>query len=252
MSNSVKGHSAFSRPATIGLETAAFIMDLGLSLCIFFMALRLFGISLIPHWNWLIFVPLLFVLSVAAQKRFARRTLGERVWSIRALAVDQEGRDWKLFQIQNYGPLQWFRGIFLTASSWIFALFILQNAYEGNPRWLRSEIWKLQPFMPQIGSPQEGISWHVLPYFYTLGAWPNLYDEKPIFHSLPYKKGPPNVFLEEVTAYWRNPDIKITYEGPKTPEGHRTDPKDSSYRTKIRRCLGPTWTTPACTGNRKN
>ncbi|HAR43243.1 MAG TPA: hypothetical protein DCS07_11550 [Bdellovibrionales bacterium] len=229
------------------MEVAAFITDLGFSFCLFFGALRISGVSPVPHWTWLLWIPMLFVSAGFVQKRFTRRTLGERAWSLRMLPTDQEGRHWKLFQAEKCTLLQCLRGILLTLSGWGLALFILQSTYAGNPRWLGSELWKIQPFMPAAGSSEGGISWQVLPYYYSLGAWPKTFAEQPVFHAVPYKKGPPQVFLEGITANWRSPGIRMTFEGPKTPDGHRTDPKDQStlaVRVRLRRCLGPTWTSP--------
>jgi hypothetical protein len=77
--------------------------------------------------------------------------------------------------------------------------------------------------------------WEVLPFYYSLGAWPRNYGGKPVFYSLPYEKGPPKLFAGHIIARWDSPAVRVTFEGPKTPQagshGERT------ARAEIRQCL---------------
>lgn len=66
--------------------------------------------------------------------------------------------------------------------------------------------------------PEEADQYQILPFYYSVGAWPKHFDRKPYFYSLPYEVGPPNVFLGKVVLNLELPDIKVTIEGPKTPE----------------------------------
>jgi hypothetical protein len=72
--------------------------------------------------------------------------------------------------------------------------------------------------------------WEILPFFYSLGAWPKVYRERPVFYALPYEKGPPSHFVGHIRARWDAPGAIVDFEGPKTPLGRTS-------RETIRQCL---------------
>src|SRR5262249_4353881 len=75
--------------------------------------------------------------------------------------------------------------------------------------------------------------WSVEPFFYSLGAWPKEFMGRPVHYAVPYEKGPPTRFLGHVSARWDAPEIKVTFEGPKTPDSGEIN------RAVIHSCLVP-------------
>jgi hypothetical protein len=63
---------------------------------------------------------------------------------------------------------------------------------------------------------EEGAEFTVLPYGYTLGAWPNYFHGEPIVTRLTYQKGPPKKFIQDLIQIWRPVEIELTLDGPKT------------------------------------
>jgi hypothetical protein len=66
--------------------------------------------------------------------------------------------------------------------------------------------------------------------FCSLGSLPVRYEGEPIFHTLPYKKGPPVQFLDAIVARWKSPSTVAIYEGPKTAD-------TKLNRDQIKECL---------------
>jgi hypothetical protein len=60
--------------------------------------------------------------------------------------------------------------------------------------------------------------WIAVPFFYAMGSWPREFGSNPVLAQIPYRPGLPREFLTSVIARWRTPDIKLTLEGPRTPE----------------------------------
>lgn len=76
--------------------------------------------------------------------------------------------------------------------------------------------------------------WRELPFFFARGLWPSRFAGRPVFHSLPYEKGPPSIFVGRVIARWDPPTTQLTIEGPKTPE-----PRADAERLRV--SLGAGW-----------
>jgi hypothetical protein len=97
-------------------------------------------------------------------------------------------------------------------------------AAVAGATWLAAEFPVLRA-LPEIRIPAwrpasqgpEVESWNVLPFFYAIGAFPRFYQGTPVFHSLPYAKGPPQQFVPEVVLRLKMPLIRLTLRGPKTP-----------------------------------
>jgi hypothetical protein len=63
----------------------------------------------------------------------------------------------------------------------------------------------------------EGGTWEIIPFGYTLGAWPVYFQGEPIVTKMTYQKGPPVKFIQSMTQLWRPVEIELTLEGPHTP-----------------------------------
>ncbi len=82
----------------------------------------------------------------------------------------------------------------------------------NKPFFLKADEMKIRPTSP------DAKGWGILPFYYTLGAWPRAWEGHPIVDELPYEKGPPTRFIGHFIEHW-SPDITLTWEGPKTPTG---------------------------------
>jgi hypothetical protein len=56
----------------------------------------------------------------------------------------------------------------------------------------------------------------ILPFGYTLGAWPSQFEGEPIVTKLTYQKGPPQKFIEKITQVWRPVEVELQIYGPHT------------------------------------
>lgn len=116
-----------------------------------------------------------------------------------------------------FGPYRWARTPRATLAI-IFGLFVVSSASAYR-------IISMSPFLSSrpsinliayapIDAPEE---WDMIPFYYALGAWPRRFLGEPIFHTLPYAKGPPLKFTSKIIARWHPPDFKVTFEGPASP-----------------------------------
>ena len=106
-----------------------------------------------------------------------------------------------------------------------FALLILSALASVSTYWTLSSRAVLQALpvrtLPLYLPPDER-NWNVLAFYYSVGGWPRTFRGRPVFYSLPYKKGPPYQFAAEIIARLLVPKIKLSIEGPQTPEGAPT------------------------------
>lgn len=119
-------------------------------------------------------------------------------------------------------------GIFLTAASLAWALSGLNSGVLSHPLWRTDGARQLDAAMPADSFP--ATRWAVGAFYYSLGAWPTEYRDQPVFHLIPYEKGPPERFPGKVFARWDPPYAVVMIEGPKTPAGEI--PRD-----RLRECI---------------
>ncbi|MCC7440871.1 MAG: hypothetical protein IT285_04520 [Bdellovibrionales bacterium] len=126
------------------------------------------------------------------------------------------------------------------ATAALFALAGVLLNIAGGLAWLRSQPlaqkafdWNVQA-TPAIGDPFFRRSWAPLPFYYAIGLWPKRFDGNPVFFSLPYTPGPPKQFPARVISRWHDPGVRLTLEGPRTPEGG-TDA--ASLASRLKSCL---------------
>lgn len=114
----------------------------------------------------------------------------------------------------------------------IASLLTLAIGLYKSPYLARLDSAKFEPFVPNFKN------WTRISFYYAMGAVPAQFDGKPVFYSLPYAKGPPAQFPEEVVARWSVPKILLRIEGPKTP-GEKVAPK------RFRECMDSGFS-PSC------
>lgn len=206
----VRGYSIFNKPAGTLLKSCAYLSDFCLILVGYLVALSLLNIT--PSLNFLCF-GLLLGLSLCywySQLFFFGITLGGRIWHLKP---SPEKRNHSvLLQKSHLNFLNIFISTLVTTLSFLTAATLFRETVLKHPLWMPSEVWKMEPFIPQ---PKE---WSVSPFFYTLGAWPKSFSNQPVFYSVPYEKGPPTRFIGHIFLDWSFPDIRVVIEGPKTPE----------------------------------
>lgn len=87
----------------------------------------------------------------------------------------------------------------------------LKQTFLNAPVWIQAKSLVLQP--TQYDEPSQVIT----PIYYLILNFPKTFANQPIPYQLSYHKGPPNHFVAQIQAQL-NPQIHLTYFGPKTPE----------------------------------
>jgi hypothetical protein len=103
---------------------------------------------------------------------------------------------------------------------WVAALSTHFYIFQ-HPALLPVEEIRWDPLIPDQSSGAKE-QWLTLPAYFTLGAWPRMFQGQPVLFSLPYEKGPPLRFLGHLVARWKMPDATMTWEGPKSPENRES------------------------------
>ena len=113
--------------------------------------------------------------------------------------------------------------------------FLLVLLFGVGSYWLLSRpFWnspvvmtaKVQSIQPSLISEESEIT---APIFYFIINLPKKFLKKPVPYQISYKKGPPTHFISQVEGHL-NPEIQLSFEGPKTPEGNLD-------RNAIRKCF---------------
>lgn len=245
----VRGESAYLLPASPALRALAVVIDLGVAWIAFCVALISARIPPVPH-PWMALALGAWILALRVLQRFFfGLTFGERVWDLR------RGPD---------GPAEWLRpglrqcnplpsdtlslGTFLTLLSMILGFWMGCETVLQHPLGQTAPVVEWEAFMPPLSLPgstsdsrsapdpyQQGEDrWAVMPFYYSMGAWPRTFQGKDVFYTLPYEKGPPIRFTGEVVARWSMPEVRVAFEGPKTPLK-----RDHSLfsRTEVEQCV---------------
>lgn len=170
------------------------------------------GASIFASRRWLRFAKPLLLL-----------TLGPALWLLLTLTL-------------KWSPLPTFRNLFLLMAVWgstafalvrfifpraaltpflmfgaLAALGALSTGLLQSPYFARVQRLNLEPFVPTEAD------WSRTSFYYAMGSIPTRFEGAPVFYGLPYAKGPPEKFPEEIIARWKMPKIRLIIEGPKTP-----------------------------------
>jgi hypothetical protein len=235
----VRGTGAYRARAGFAPLLGARVIDASLALFALFAAHRALRMSPVPHWGWIAGSALLLGALWASGRLLSGRSPGEAAWRLRT-APKTEGMAWDaslrmpLLQPGRIGAPELAGGAFLTLAAVIACAWSIDRAVFKQPLWARARPLELDAYLPDMSARR----WEVLPFFYTLGAWPREYAGKPVFYSLPYEKGPPTRFIGHMSARWEAPGTIVTFEGPKTPASPVTRaPGERTPRDRIRECL---------------
>lgn len=236
----VQGAHAFSRPVSFGCRLFAQSCDIGWFLCAVLTLLQL-----VPHclnylndlyvFNDFVFIGILLgillgiLFGLFAIYRYLLRlilgkTLGEMAWGIYRTKFPPRTQN-KNSAFSHYPRLTNFqltRGIVLTFFPVLCCFEYLIHLENSHPILMTAKTKEFSFKDPSLLvqnslSETETYKWALLPFFYSVGAWPTLYDSKPVFYTLPYESGPPHRFIGHIVARWKMPETFVTFEGPKTP-----------------------------------
>lgn len=230
----VRGESAYLLPASPALRGLALIIDLGVAWIAFCVAIIGAKIPPVPH-AWMAAALAVGTLALRLLQRYLFGvTFGERVWDLRSGPNGPDGLgDWLRPRLRQCNPLPsntLSLGTFLTLLSVIFGFWMGYETVLQHPLSQSAPVVEWDAYMPPLSLPGalSGTSpaapalpredrWSVMAFYYSLGAWPRTFQGNDVFYSLPYEKGPPIRFTGEVVARWSMPEVRVSFEGPKTP-----------------------------------
>lgn len=208
----ILGYSSYQKPTSWSVLFLVFVIDLSFILSLNFMFLDLLQISPIPNFQTIFLFGALTCAYWITSKIVYRTSLGSVVWGLKPKGGKSKFSWFETLYQPNRVELpqrffQWGATCFIP----LLMLLSVEHCILNNPLWLpgNSAVW--EPWIPSEKN------WQVIPFFYTIAAWPKEFEGKTVFYSIPYEKGPPSQFAGRIVANWANPDVKMTFEGPKTP-----------------------------------
>jgi len=231
----VRGYSTQTRPAPTGVRGGAWCVDLAMGWAVFTVLITTLKLPPAPRLWWAPFAILVLVILYFALKATVKRTLGECIWGLR-MSPDGADRLWYTAKLTSvhFGWVRVSVGFVATLVLWMGAIQVGSLLLGQNPVWTQAESRNLSAFFPDSEKSPLEAEWSIEPFFYSLGAWPKTFRGKPVFYELPYEKGPPSVFVGHIVARWELPNIRVTFEGPKTPDAVKSG---AVTRLQIRNCI---------------
>lgn len=219
------------------LAALSLITDASFGMGIFFLLSRLIEGSLLPSPSLTLFSFSLFILVEALSFYLTRKSLGSFIWQ-----KNDSSRDATHFITSSLVCLI-FMGLtpLLILSSPDFQLLL-----SVAPNWRLTE-WSPPPsslassLPSSLAEAENSPRFELRPFFYLLGYWPTRYQGDPIFHSTPYRKGPPHRHLDQIIARWELPAIQIQIQGPRTPSHPPTQQSIKQCITHLELVSIPCW-----------
>lgn len=222
----VRGHSSFNAPASAGLLCVCILTDLLWIAALLAGAYSLTGAP--PLFRTDLFAGWLAAsaLLVFLQLWLLRGTLGARLWGLHLVDGSGKPRHSLLALIEiargrlharvRRKPTPAIRSASIVAAVALASLagHLTLEVLRHPAASVSSRPLEFGAFAPPVSDERD---WIALPFFYTMGAWPNRFAGMPVLYTLPYAKGPPERFAGHVIGRIRMPDILLIIEGPKTP-----------------------------------
>jgi hypothetical protein len=180
----VRGARTYGMQAGAAIRLGATVLDGSLAVFLFFALHRALRLSPLPNPAWAVgCVSTLGLLWALGRLAFGRSP-GEGAWRLRA-AKSQLTSPLRasLLQPSRHSHPEIATGVILTVIAVIASAWSIDRAVFKQPLWARADALELEAFLPDMKSRR----WEVLPFFYTLGAWPREYAGKPVLYSLPYE-----------------------------------------------------------------
>lgn len=230
----VRGAMTLGSPAPSQVKILTWVADLAIGLSLFSAVFWALWFS--PKSPPLLFgtwVAITFLLRWIAIVVLGA-SLGEGIWNLRRRknpTNDHTGIFWT-GKIESQTPR------LMTTGLVIASLLFVQFTFLKHPLWIQADRFEAPTFLPQTQDTHK-----FAPFFFALGAWPTVYNGKPIFYSIPYEKGPPRQFIGHAIARWDMPSTFVTFEGPKSPLLLLPESRNA---TQLKRCLTQRLPTPRC------
>ncbi len=192
----IRGAGTLNSVAPPLVKILTWIVDLSLGLIAFSISFWFFWFS--PKFVLLLLTAWVLI-SIAIRFTFILlfgASLGESLWNLRRrkIATSEETGIFWSGKIDSHTPK------IATGVLMFVALLFVQFTFLRHPLWMRATEISIPTFLPQSED-----SFKFAPFFFALGAWPTRFNEKPIFYSIPYEKGPPQQFIGHVVARWDMP-----------------------------------------------
>lgn len=229
----VRGYNTYNKKAGFLKLIGVLCMDVLLSFILFCVILLTFNILPIFTYSFLLIFFLCLFICIALPFSIFHVSLGCILWNIKL-------KNGKFFQPDKTHSSH---HLLRVASLLVFSIMahgFTRETFLNHPFWMNAQLRQFDPFLPDITDTQSMDStstpapaqpeWNILAFFYTLGAWPASFSGHPIFHFLPYEKGPPERFPGHIIARWDVPETKVIFEGPRSP-------KDTIDPKKLKNCL---------------
>ncbi len=244
----IRGERAYITEPTWVYRGLAAGFDLALAWVALCLVIVGAGILPLPDAQTAGLYALILVGSQAVRRLLGLATPGERVWDI--VAVRKQFPKIELNQAYPLKSSRLSAGTFATALMIMAACWASYKTLAVHPLGIKAQSLEWEAFMPEQATGGDQFS--VVPFYYSLGAWPSVFQGKPVFFNFPYEKGPPTRFAGQIQARWSMPDIRLTFEGPKTPLG--ADQK-ALRREEVKTCLVSFWSSAlnvlGCLGTRE-
>lgn len=218
----VRGVTHLGKPAPASLRGLALLIDLLLVFGTLGAALVLTRkLPAAPQPEQLSLLPFGTLAVLVIQQWILSATVGQKLLGLKLLDSEREritpGTYFgsKLYLHEQKAPGEIARALIIGIGLFTGASYGVVKGLASHPLYSLAAPWQPKAFAPETDRASE---WRVAPFFYAIGAWPRSFEGKPVFHTLPYEKGPPTHFVGHVVARWDLPEIRVTFEGPKTPE----------------------------------
>ena len=205
------GVSSFHPKASVKKIILSHLIDLFIFLIIYcVLVLTVFTSPLISFGETLILL-ILFLLIQSFFILNLKVTFGQKLFHL----INQTKSNFPYFTIHEQSQNSFVKSAlsYSFLSMITFTCFVLFNFLFSHP--YLSAVTTTHLSKKSLAS-SENNKWIMLPFFYTLGAWPKEYRGRPVLFSLPYEKGPPKKFAGHIFAHWNETQTQITLEGPKT------------------------------------
>lgn len=205
----VRGISAFNARVRFTQRLIAWAGDLAFMLLLSALTLKIPALNDSVNFSFLFqwVIPVTILMLFVFFRISLKSSPGKFLWKLKHT---QEG----LRQTQKLSFNQNLQAGLVLGLLFLISGYSIYDDFRSHPLLMNATSVQFNGFAP----PANESNWKIRPFYFSMGAWPETFDSKPIFHSLPYEKGPPVQFVGHMTARWRMPDIQVTFVGPLTPQ----------------------------------
>lgn len=179
--------------------------------------------ALLPLYSYLCFI-------------FFGQTFGQWIFGIELVSKNRSKRiyDWIFETKTQLSPTTKFsstESILMSFGLLIVTMGVITLQASSD---LEIRFWKIKTIeFEEVSTPDN----HIAPFYYAVGAWPKTWNQKPVYLSIPYEKGPPTKFLGKIVMDWDQRTSKITLTGPLTLKSFTTRAELKDCFIHLGRCI---------------